>query len=113
MSRIAAPEPYNPDPMDQRDPNEVPGDAANYLNKLEQELYLNMPPALDWAEIRRDSRAEWEARLTKFHTQKNSRMVDWLLDNPPENPVPDDLLMKTQVYTVENHPIEANNKERA
>ena len=98
-----------PDPMDTPDPNYHDGDNATDLARIEQEVLANPDPPFTWDQIRAAARQElhseaFTARITESHVQKNSEIVDSMLDMMNGNEtLPDDLLAKTQAITRETH----------
>lgn len=97
-----------PDPMDRPEPGwkYVPGAFEREMQETTRQVIENPGPSFTQAQIMADVVTEWKARITEFHVGKNSRMVDWLLDHPPANDLPPDLLTITQQYAPKTHPME-------
>lgn len=98
-----------PDPMDLPEPGYREGDNARFAKECLARVLADPDPPFTQAKILEDALVEWKARITDFHVQKNSGMVNWLLDNPPGNDLPPDLLATTQQYTIKTHPLEVHN----
>lgn len=84
------------------------GDEARAMKRIEAQVLANPDTPFTWAQIQRDALDERKARFTQFASQKNSEMLDWFFDNPPEE-LPSDLLRKTQGYSKNTHPLEVHN----
>lgn len=97
-----------PDPMDLPEPGYKEGDNSRFMDECLARVLADPDPAFTQAKILEDAQEEWKARITEFHVQKNSRMVDWLFDHPPGNDLPPDLLTITQQYVAKTHPLEVH-----
>lgn len=84
------------------------GGEARSLKQIEADVLANPDPPFTWQQIRRDALTERKARFTQFAIQKNFGMLDWFMDNPPQE-LPADLLRKTQGYSKNTHPLEVKN----
>lgn len=103
------PDPEVPDSgWDQYVKNFKHGDEARGLKQIEREVLANPDPPFTWFEICRDALVERQARFTEFASQKNFEMLDWFMDNPPQE-LPADLLRITQGYSKNTHPLEVKN----
>jgi hypothetical protein len=102
MSPTISDEPYNSDPADQAGPESNAAATVAWGKAMMKYWVENPETPFTWANIQFDAGREYEARLSDFGFQKNSEMVDWMLDHPPENDLPADLLVRTQKYTRDN-----------
>lgn len=90
------------DPMDMPEPEE---NIYRWGRDVENRVLADPWTPFTWDQIRADAVAEFESRITEFHIQKNSAMVDWMLENRERflQTTPDDLLIQTQAFHKRNH----------